>query len=372
MRSIKSLKNIKGKRIIVRADFNVPVDGARVRDGGRIMAALPTLLFLKKKGAKIVIISHIGRDAGESLKPAYTFLKKHIAAQFVPELFGTTADKAIANMKNGDVLLLENLRSDSREKAGNMQFAKALAVYGDIYINEAFPVSHRADSSIVLLPKLLPAYAGIQLEKEVKELSKALNPKHPFLFIQGGAKAETKIPLIKRYLKTADQVFVGGELADDFYAAANLEIGKSMVDKGIPDLKPLLKHKKLILPATVVVKKPSGESVSIPADEIKKGDKILDIGGMSIEGLASYIKKAKLVLWNGPMGWYEGGYTKATEQLLSMLASAKAETIIAGGDTAVLADKKKYKGKFSFVSTGGGATLEFLAKGTLIGIKALK
>jgi phosphoglycerate kinase len=371
MKSVKTLKGIKGKKVLVRTDFNVPLKGNRVLDTTRITAALPTIAYLRKAGAKVILISHIGRDPKESLKPVYTLLKKEFPLQFVADSTGTAAKKTIDEMKNGEVVLLENLRGDEREKANDKGFAKELARLADIYVNEAFPVSHRADASIVGVPKLLPSYAGIQFEREVQALSKILQPKHPFLFIQGGAKAETKIPLLKRYLKEADQVFIGGELANDFFQAKGIAIGKSAVDAHIPSLKAFLKNPKLILPQSVVVSR-AGKKQTISVDDVRAGESIFDIGLPSIDALALLITKAKLIVWNGPMGWYEGGYVKGTEEVIKLLASAKGEKIIGGGDTAVLIEKKKLADKFTFVSTAGGAALEFMAKGTLPGIKALK
>jgi len=371
MRSVKELKNLKGAYVLMRADFNVPLLGTKVLDTIRIQAALPTIQLLRKKGARVVLISHIGRDPKETLKPVASYLKKHVPLKFVPELFGKKVDAALSVMKEGDVVLLENVRSDTREQEGEMSFARALAKYGDLYVNEAFPVSHREDASIVSIPKLLPAYAGLQFEKEIRELSKVLKPKRPFLFILGGAKAETKLPLLKRFLKEADTVFIGGILANDFIQAEGFSVGKSVTDKKIPSLKPLLKNEKLIVPLDVVVLR-NGTRVEVAIDDVEKNDAIVDVGPASIALLEPVIKAAKLILWNGPMGWYEKGNTQGTEMLLSMLAKAKSETIIGGGDTSVLIERKKLADKFSFVSTGGGATLEYLAKGTLPGIKALK
>jgi len=370
MTSVKSLTNIKGKYVLVRTDFNEPVKNGKLLSDMRIRAALPTIMLLRKKGARVVLISHIGRDPKESMKPVYTVLKRHIPVRFVPQVLGQKVTEALGEMKNGDVILLENLRSNKGEKDGDPLFAKALSKFGDIYVNEAFPVSHRNDASIVALAKLLPAYAGLQLEREVKELSRALAPKRPFLFILGGAKAETKIPLLKRYLKEADAVFLGGELANDFFAAEGFGVGKSTTDKGLPSLVPYLKSEKLIVPEFVVVDR-KGKKTTVMLGEVRKNEKIFDIAASSIEALLPDIRKAKLILWNGPMGFYEGGYIQGTERLLSLLAKARAETIIGGGDTSVLVERKKLARKFTFVSTGGGATLDFLAKGTLPGIKAL-
>lgn len=372
MTSVRKIGSVKGKRVLVRCDFNVPVVNGKVLDTLRIRAAVPTIQLLRKKGAKVILVSHIGRDPKASLKPVAAVLKKHLPIRFVPSVSGSTAEKAVAGMQNGDVVLLENLRSEAGEQAGDKIFALALSSLADLYVNEAFPVSHRADASITLVPKLLPAFAGLQFENELKHLSLALSPKHPFLFILGGAKAETKIPLLKRYLKAADHVFVGGEIANDFYTAKGYEIGTSKTDGDVPGLSTLLKNKKLILPETVVVSGSDKKHKLVSAQEVSKHEAILDIGLPSIDALAPLIRKAKLIVWNGPMGYYEGGYTQGTLELLKLLVSAKGTTIIGGGDTAVLVDKKKLHDKFTFVSTAGGAALEYLATGTLPGIKALK
>ncbi len=372
MRTIKQIKNCKGKKVLMRVDFNVPIDNGKILDTLRIKVILPSIELLKKKGAKIILISHIGRDPKESLAPVAKILNKNTKVTFVSEIFGEKAKKVIEDMKNGDVVLLENLRSNVGEKDGDIKFAKELAKYGDFYVNEAFPVSHRADSSIVLLPKLLPAFAGLQMEREVKELSKALKPKKPFLFILGGAKIETKLPLLKRFLKIADNVFVGGVLANNFFYDEGFEIGQSIYDKEAPSVKNILKNKKLIIPNTVLVVDKEKKSSTVSAQAVEKDEMIYDAGLPSIEALAPLINKAKVILWNGPMGYYEGGYVKGTEKLLDLLSKAKGETIIGGGDTAVLVERKKLSHKFTFVSTGGGATLDFLAKGTLPGIRALK
>jgi len=235
-------------------------------------------------------------------------------------------------------------------------FAKKLSSLGDIYVNDAFSVSHREHASIVSLPKYLPSFAGFQLEEEVKNLSHAFKrPKHPFLFILGGAKFSTKMPLIKKYLKLADNVFIGGALANDFLKAKGVDIGRSLVSDQSFGIKNLLKNKKIIL----------------PVDFIKKNEAIIDMGIESVENLGLLIKRSKFILWNGPLGKYEDGGAEATRKILQLVANSKAESIIGGGDTVALVSEMKMEKKFSFVSTGGGATLDFLANGTLPGIKAL-
>ena len=378
MKSIKDLKNIKGKFVLVRVDFNVPIKDEKVEDDFRIKKALPTIKFLQKKGARIILITHLGK--GEiSLLPVAKVLHKFIKIKFVPEITGPQVSEAVLKMQNGEILMLENLRNDQGEQEGNNFFAINLAKLADVYVNEAFPVSHRADTSIILLPKFLPHYIGFQFENEIKNLSSAFKkPKHPFLFILGGAKFSTKMPLIEKYLKLADYVFIAGALLDDFLKMEGLEVGQSLVDSGPYDLQKILKNNlpagrqgKLILPVDVVVKNGT-KLINKKVNEIEKDEIILDIGKQSIKMLELYIKKSKLILWNGPLGKYEEVGGGATKEVLKIVAKSKAESIIGGGDTVEIISEMKMENKFSFVSTGGGATLEFLAKGTLPGIKALK
>ena len=372
MKNIKQLKNIKGKTVLVRVDFNVPIQNGKVTDDFRIKCAVPTIQFLVKKGARVVLITHLGKG-GVTLAPVAKRLNKYIKAKFVADSIGEKAQKAVAGLHNGEVLLLENLRNYEGEKNCDKNFAKTLASFGNSYINEAFPVSHRADASIVLLPKLLPAYAGLQLESEVKNLSKALkSPKHPFLFILGGAKFSTKMPLIKKYLKLADTVFIGGALLNDFLKAKGYEVGKSLIDGTNYGIEKILKNKKLLIPDYVMVQNAHGVFSQKTVADVATDDVILDVGSESLKLLEPVIKKAKLILWNGPLGKYETGGGGATKEVLRMVAKSTAESIIGGGDTVALISELKIEKKFSFVSTGGGATLDFLANGTLPGIKALR
>ena len=349
MRSIKQIKNIKGKTALVRVDFNVPIKNGKVLDDFRIQKALPTIRFLQKKGAKVILISHLGKDGKESMKPVADCLKKYIKK---------------------DITLLENVRKYPGEERNDDSFARGLSRRGDFYVNEAFSVSHRKHASVVGISKYLPSYAGFQMEEEIKNLSKVFkNPKHPFLFILGGAKFSTKMPLIKKYIKLADYLFIGGALMNDFLKAKGYEVGKSLVDdtKGIESI---LKNKKLILPVDVLVLS-GGKLINKKVDQIKKDEIILDIGKESVKIAESYIKKSQLILWNGPLGKYENGGDKATKKLLKAVASSKAESIVGGGDIVSIVSQMKIEKKLSFVSTGGGATLDFLANGTLPGIKAL-
>ncbi len=346
MRNIKQLKNIKGKRALVRVDFNVPIKNGKVLDDFRIKQAIPSIKYLEKKGAKIILITHLGKDGSASLEPVIKHFFK------------------ISKCSKLQISFFENIRKFSGEEKNDLNFAKNLAKQGDFYVNEAFSVSHRAHASVVSLAKLLPSYAGFQFEKEIKNLSKVFkNPKHPFLFILGGAKFSTKMPLIKKYLKLADSVFIGGALANDFLKAKGYEIGKSLVDEIDFGIKNIIKNKKIILPEDVFVK-----------DEI-----ILDIGEKSVKTLENLIQKSKLILWNGPLGKYEDEEAKATKRIMNFLLKQKNKEIILGGGDLVscipksVLESRNYKlAPNLFISTGGGATLDFLANGTLPGIKALK
>lgn len=368
--SLEHAKNLKGKRVLLRLDLNVPFKGGRVLDGYRIKRALPTIKFLKSQGAKTIIISHIGSNGDKSLRPVANYLNKKMNVGFYPKLESEDLPSVISAMKHGSIMMLENLRKDPGETKNDMNFAKRLAKLGDIYVNDAFSVSHRDHVSVVLLPKLLPSYAGFLFEDEVSHLSRALRPSHPFLFILGGAKFSTKIPLIKKFLRIADKVFVGGALANNFFKEAGYEIGESLSDNAHFKLKPLLKNKKLILPSDVVVKTRTGTLVK-DIGNIRERDSIKDAGPKTLLEVGKLASRAKFILWNGPLGNYEEGFDKGTTDLLKIIAKSNTESIVGGGDSLALVSKLGLEKKFTFVSTGGGAMLDFLAHGTLPGIKAL-
>lgn len=368
--SLENAKNLKGKRVLLRLDLNVPLKGGRVINGYRIKRALPTIKFLKSQGAKTIIISHIGSDGEKSLRPVANYLNKKMNVGFYPKLESNDLPDLISAMKHGGVMMLENLRKDPGELHNDMNFAKRLAKLGNIYVNDAFSVSHRDHASVVLLPKLLPSYAGFLFEDEVSHLSRVLHPSHPFLFILGGAKFGTKIPLIKKFLRIADTVFVGGALANNFFKEAGYEIGASLSDSGNFKLKPLLNNKKLIMPSDVIVKTRTGTLVK-DAGSIRERDSIKDAGPKTLREIDKLVSKAKFILWNGPLGNYEEGFDKGTIGLLKTITKSRAESVVGGGDSLALISKLGIEKKFTFVSTGGGAMLDFLANGTLPGIKAL-
>lgn len=349
--SIKNI-NLKGKRVILRADFNVPIEKGKVMDNFRIKKTLPTINLLRKKGAKIIILSHVSKGETATLYPEAKYLK----IDFIPHIFGPVVEKKISQMKNGDILLLENLRTDKREEKNDKNFAKKLAGVGDIYVNDAFSVSHRNHASVVAITRFIPSYAGLLFEEELKNLQHAFKPKHPFLLILGGIKFGTKLGVVEKFLKIADKIFIGGALANNFFKAQGLDIGKSAFD-GKVSIKKYLNNPKIIL----------------PIDVRRKNNTILDCGPNTIKILKALINKSKFVLWNGPLGDVEKrGFEKGTIELAKILAQSKARTIIGGGDSIGAIDRMGILHKFSFVSTAGGAMLEFLAKGTLPGIEALK
>lgn len=370
--TVKDIKNLKGKRVVLRLDFNVPIKNGKIVETMRIDRAMPTVEYLIKKKARVIILSHIGKDASSSLKPVVQYLNKSMKVGFVPDFRSDTTHAVVDGLAEGGVVVFENLRLDDRETSNDPEFAKYLASFGEVYVNDAFAVSHRAHASVVGITKYLPSYAGFLIADEIKHLSLALKPKHPFLFILGGAKFETKMPLMKKFMKIADQVFVGGILANDFFHDEGIEVGKSFVDKYNFKLLPLLKKGKIILPTDVVVRNGDGEKTATKnINELSSGDAIVDVGPQTIKNLAPVLKKAKLIVWNGPLGFYEGGFDKATVALLKAITETKATSIIGGGDTAVIVEKLGIEKKLSFVSTGGGATLDYLADGKLPGIEAI-
>jgi phosphoglycerate kinase len=373
MKSIKDLKDLSGKKVILRVDFNVPIKNGVILDDFRIKKTIPTILFLQKKGAKVVIIAHLGEEGKESLLPVSVKLKKQIKDfNFIStSIFSDETEKKISEMKKGEVVLLENLRREIGEKKNSPSFARALSRYGEIYVNDAFSVSHREHASIIGITKYLPGYAGLQFVEEVESLSKVFNPTHPFLFILGGAKFDTKIPLIKKYLRGADNIFIGGAIANDFFKVKGYETGVSLVDNGNFQIPLLLKAKNLILPIDIEVTKNS-KSRFAKSSEVLPDENIVDIGPRTIEVLKDLINKAGFILWNGPLGKYETGFGGATEEVLKMISKSKAKSIIGGGDIVAVISKLKIEDKLGFVSTGGAATLDFLAKGTLPGIRVLK
>ncbi len=362
--------------MLVRAALNVPVENGTVVNTYRLRQALPTIHYLQKKGARVILCGHIGDHGTETLEPVYRALQSFVPSlSFCPVSIGSEAQDAVARMRPGDVLMLENLRRHRGEKMNDPEFAHELASLADMFVEDSFDVCHREHASVVGVPRHLPSYAGFLLEEEVRQLRKALTPKAPSLAIIAGAKFATKEPVIVSLLGGYDKVFIGGALANDFIQAEGHEVGRSLTSGGdMREMRRLLTNLDLLVPRDVIVNAPDaavGSSRVVGVDSVPKDVAILDIGPASIEALGPYIKKAKTILWNGTLGRYETGYTKATEQLARMITASSAFSVLGGGDTVAALEVLGLTSKFSFVSTGGGAMLDFLAYGTLPGIEAL-
>ncbi len=363
-----------GKRIIVRVDFNVPLQNGEVRDAYRINESIATINFLRESGAKIVLISHIGKGGPtDTLLPIANYLSSvFFPVTFLRNLRSEENVRVIEKLQSGDVVLLENLRHDKGEESNDPAFVAYLASLGDVYVNDAFSVSHRPHASVVGLPLHLPHFAGMRLSEEIERLSVAFTPEHPFLFILGGAKISTKMPLLKKFLNIADQVFVGGAIANNFLKVGGHEIGTSLFDRDeLSGLESHLSDPKLLLPIDVIVKNSAG-SESRLLDGVTATDMIVDVGMSTVRNIEASIGKAKLIIWNGPLGFYEEGFTEGTRELLNLIAGSQAISIIGGGDTVALINEMGALEKFTFVSTGGGAMLDYLANETLPGIEALQ
>jgi len=370
-KKLEDLKEIRGKRILLRLDFNVPIEKGVILEDFRIQSSLPTLRYLRDHGAKIIIVSHT-ESGDKTVVPIIKFLAHQ--GVYVTFESGPIDDALIEKTKNlayGGIMLLENLRRFPGEKANDPEFSKKLAMLGDAYVNDAFAVSHRAHASVVGVTAHLPSFAGYLFDREVTELAKSFQPTHPFLFILGGAKIETKLPLIRKFMSLADTLFVGGVLANDCLREMNYEVGMSAVSEKREDLKDVVQNEKVLLPTDVVVKNTS-RVFEVSAREIGKSDAVLDIGKGAIELIRKSAKDAKFIIWNGPLGYYEGGFTAGTEEVAKIIAGSGAYTIVGGGDTIAAISKVNLHEKFGFLSTGGGAMLDYLANETLPAIEALE
>ena len=375
MRCIDELSKaeLQGKYVLVRAGLDVPLDEhGDVADMFRVKRAAETLQFLSAQGAKVIVLSHIGRDREETNEPVARALKTYVPVVYIPDLLGVAAHQACAHMQDGDILLLENLRRDARESENDPAFAAELAALGEIYVNDAFSVSHRAHASLVGIPKLLPHFAGMLMCAEIRELDHARAPAHPSFAILGGAKFETKAPLIKQLLETYDHVFVTGALANDVFKAKGLPIGRSLISRELPGTD-VLSHDHFLSPVDVVVEKPDAQARTTQPELVESDDKIVDIGPESVRLIAPYLEKAQFILWNGPTGLYEAGYMHWTHAIAEIIANSSAKKVIGGGDTiAALQESGTPMEKLGFLSTGGGAMLEYLLNGTLPGVEALE
>jgi len=388
----KSIKDIelKGKRVFCRVDFNVPMQDGKISDDTRIKAALPTISYLTEQGAKVILASHLGRPKGQvveelRLAPVAERLSELSGkdVQKAEEAYGETVQSIIENMQNGEILLLENVRFYPGEEKNDQELAKSFAALADVYVNDAFGAAHRAHASTEGIAHHLPAVAGLLMEKELSVLGKALsNPERPFTAIIGGAKVKDKIGVIENLLEKVDHLIIGGGLGYTFIKAQGHEIGNSLLEEDKIELAKSFiesakeKGVKLHLPIDAVVTaefSPDAETDNVDIDAIPNDKMALDIGPKTSELFADVIKGSKLVIWNGPMGVFEfDKFANGTKTVAKALAEAKdTYSIVGGGDSAAAAEKFGLAEKMSHISTGGGASLEFMEGKELPGVVAL-
>lgn len=385
-----SPSDVAGKKVLVRVDFNVPLADGRVSDDTRIKAHLPTLTALRDAGAKIALVSHLGRPKGTvnlkyTLEPVGEELAKLTGwpVRFVSDCIGEKVDEAVADWKDGEVLLLENVRFHPEEEKNDMEFAKKLVKNFDVFVMDAFSAAHRAHASTRAAAELIPSFSGKLIDREITMLSAARDePKKPFVLILGGAKVSDKIAVVENMLKKADTILIGGGMAFTFLKAQGLEIGKSLCETEKLDFaaKMLEEAKalgvKILLPVDAIVApefKADAPAKAVKADAIPQDEMGLDIGPETAELFSKEILAAKTVLWNGPMGVFEmPAFAKGTEAVAKALAGATANgalTVVGGGDSAAAIALFKMEDKVSHVSTGGGASLEFFEGKSLPGIE---
>ena len=380
---------VTGKRVLVRCDFNVPLDGDKITDETRIIGALPTIKYLIKHNAKVILCSHLGRPKGEfnmkySLKPVAKRLSELLGQDVVmaEDVIGDSAKAAVAAMKDGDVVLLENVRFHKEEEKNDPTFAKELASLADIYVNDAFGTAHRAHASTAGVADYLPAVCGYLIKKEIEFMGGALeNPARPFVAILGGAKVSDKIGVIENLIDKVDALIIGGGMAYTFLKAKGYKIGDSICEDDKLDLaKDLMKKAKekgvnFLLPVGSIVADKfanDAERKYVPSDAMPDGWMGMDIGGITIEKFTSVIETAKTIIWNGPMGVFEfENFANGTKAIAEAVAKADAVTIIGGGDSVAAVKQMGYADKMSHISTGGGASLEFLEGKVLPGIACL-
>ncbi len=383
---------VKGKRVLVRCDFNVPMQDGKITDDTRIVSALPTINYLTEHGAKVILMSHMGRPKGEpvkeySLQPVAQKLSeltgKNVIFAASDKVVDDSVETAAANLAEGEIMLLENVRFRKEETKNEASFAKELASLGDIFVNDAFGTAHRAHASTAGIADYLPCVSGFLIEKEVKFLGSAVeNPKRPFVAIMGGAKVGDKIPVIENLLKKVDVLIIGGGMSYTFFKAEGLEIGTSILDEDNVQLASQLLKKaeesgvKMLLPVDTICAKEfknDTEFAAFDKDKIPADYMGMDIGPKTIKLYEEAIAKAATVVWNGPMGVFEmPNFAKGTRAIAEALAESDAVTIIGGGDSAAACEQFGLKDKMTHISTGGGASLEFLEGKTLPGIAVIQ
>jgi len=371
-KTITERTDLRDTYVMVRSSFNIPLKDGKPRNLFRLLRALPTLEYLRAQGAKTIVISHIGRKPEETLYPVYEAVREHLPVTWGGDILSPEFDLLHKTMQPGDIVICENLRQHEAEEANDGVFAAQVAAFAQLYVNDGFAEAHRAHASTVGVAERLPAYAGLTLAQEVVELGKAMVPERPALFLLGGAKFETKMPLVEKYLASYDAVFIGGALLHDLMKARGLEIGQSLVSEVSLEGAPFIRSEKIIWPVDVVVDAGDGEHTVRPITGVLPTDRIMDAGPQTVARLVENIRTARTVLWNGPFGNYEAGYVEATEATAKALAAADAFSIVGGGDTVAAIEKLGLNDDFGFISIGGGAMLEYLEKGTTQALELLR
>ncbi len=384
----KTVKDIdlKGKRVLMRVDFNVPMQDGKVTDDKRIKASLPTIKYVLDQGASLILMSHLGRPKGGpdpefSLRPAAEVLSSHlgIPVKMAPDTVGPEVEAMAKELKPGEVLMLENTRFHKGEEKNDLDLAKQMAALGDVYVNDAFGSAHRAHSSTEGVARFLPAVSGFLMEQELEYLGRAVaNPEHPYIAILGGAKISDKILVVETLLTKADKLIIGGGMANTFLAAKGLNMQDSLVEKeSLETAKSILEKSgdKLILPVdAVIADKFDAEANTqvVEVDKIPAGWRMMDVGPKTLELYKQALNGAKLIVWNGPVGVFEmPKFAEGTFALAKLLAESGATTVIGGGDSASAVKKAGVAKQMTHVSTGGGASLEFLEGKELPGVAAL-
>jgi 3-phosphoglycerate kinase len=382
IKSMRNIKNLAGKKVLLRADLNVPIKAGRIKDDYKIVAALPTVRYLFRHNCRVIMATHLGKGGKtDSTKPLADRLSRLLGKKIrlVKNYLNKTGVAEIKKMGEKEAVILENLRRQAGEEKNDKKFAKSLASLADIYVNDAFAVSHREHASVSAIKKYLPAYAGLLLEKEVLNLSKVLSPTKPLVAIIGGAKIKTKINLINNLAKRSERILIGGALANNFIAAHGFKIGKSLADKSSIRLAAALakKYKNIILPVDVLAaKKITSAAYEVkPVNQVKADEIILDIGPRTVKLFVSFINQANTIIWNGPLGYFENKHFKhgtlCIARVVAARSTGKAFGVAGGGETIEALRLTKMENYLDWVSTGGGAMLAFLAGERMPGLEGI-